>query len=114
MFEKISQSAETLVSRVSLSRRGFLGRTAKVAAGVGPALAGLVAFPTETEARGPRRTNGARGSTSSNCGCAAGQTLWCMYRPFPQDHVWVQYGRAVGCNCPQLILLYPSGVELFP
>ena len=41
MFEKISQSAEKVVSKVSVSRRGFLGRAAKVAAGVGVTLAGL-------------------------------------------------------------------------
>ncbi len=50
MFEKIGQSAETLVSRVSVSRRGFLRRAAKVAAGLGAVVAGLAAFPTEAQA----------------------------------------------------------------
>ena len=38
MFEKIGQSAEKVVNKVSVSRRGFLGRAAKLAAGVGAAL----------------------------------------------------------------------------
>ena len=49
MFETIGQSAEKVVGTVSLSRRGFLDRAAKLAAVVGAAVAGL-AFPTETPA----------------------------------------------------------------
>lgn len=49
MFEKIGQSAEKVVGKVSVSRRGFLGRAANLAAVVGAAVAGL-AFPTETPA----------------------------------------------------------------
>ena len=79
MFEKIGRSAEKVVDTLSVSRRGFLGRAAKLAAGVGAALAGLAAFPTETEARGPRTTNRARASKSSHCGCPAGQKLYCIY-----------------------------------
>ena len=32
MFDKIGQSAEKVVSKVSLSRRGFLGKASKTAA----------------------------------------------------------------------------------
>ena len=35
MFDKIGEAAETVVSSVNLSRRGFLGTAAKVAAGLG-------------------------------------------------------------------------------
>ena len=35
MFEKIGQSAETVVRRVSVSRRGFLGRLGRGAAVMG-------------------------------------------------------------------------------
>lgn len=52
MFEKIGQSAEKVASRVSVSRRGFIGRAAKLAAGVGAALAALAAFPTAAGAAG--------------------------------------------------------------
>jgi polyferredoxin len=50
MFEKIGQSAEKVVGKVSVSRRGFLGNAAKVAATVGAALAGLAAFPVKASA----------------------------------------------------------------
>ena len=97
MFEKISQSAEKVVSKVSVSRRGFLGSAAKVAASVGAALAGLAAFPTETEARG---------SKSSHCGCPAGQKLVCFYT---YSH-WAPGGvpRVIrrpadaNCRCPKV------------
>jgi hypothetical protein len=50
MFRKIGQSAERVVDQVSLSRRGFIGRAAKLAAGAGATLAGLAAIPTEAQA----------------------------------------------------------------
>jgi hypothetical protein len=50
MFEKIGQSAEKVVSKVSVSRRGFLGTAAKLAAGVGAAMAGLTASRAEAYA----------------------------------------------------------------
>ena len=42
MFEKISQSAETLATRVSLSRRGFLGRLGQGALVAAGAVGGLL------------------------------------------------------------------------
>ncbi len=60
MLEKIGQSAETLVRRVSLSRRGFLGRAAKVAAGLGAVLAGCTAFPSEAQTRSVREHRSGR------------------------------------------------------
>ena len=53
MFDKIGQAAEKVVNKVSLSRRGFIGRAAKLAAGVGAALAGFAALPTEAQAGRP-------------------------------------------------------------
>lgn len=47
MFEKVSQSAEKVVNKVSVSRRGFLGGVAKGAAALGAALAALAASPGE-------------------------------------------------------------------
>ena len=53
MFEKIGQSAEKVVGKVSQSRRGFLGSAAKLVASVGAAMAGLAAFPGKTQAAWP-------------------------------------------------------------
>ncbi len=47
MFEKIGRSAEKVVSTLSVSRRGFLGKTAKLAAGAGAALSCLAATSAE-------------------------------------------------------------------
>ncbi len=55
MFEKIGQSAEKVVGKVSLSRRGFLGRAARLAARLGAVAAGLAAFPAEAQAGSTRR-----------------------------------------------------------
>ena len=55
MFEKIGQSADKVVGKVSVSRRGFLGNAAKVAATVGAALAGLAAFPGKATANRLRK-----------------------------------------------------------
>ncbi len=52
MLEKLGQAAEQVVSQVRLSRRGFLGRAAQLAAGLGAALATLGAVPTEAQAGG--------------------------------------------------------------
>jgi hypothetical protein len=50
MFEKIAKSAEKVAGKVGVSRRGFLGTGAKLAAGVGATLAGLLAFPSQASA----------------------------------------------------------------
>jgi hypothetical protein len=42
MFEKISQAAETLATRASLSRRGFLGRLGQGALVAAGAVGGLL------------------------------------------------------------------------
>jgi anaerobic selenocysteine-containing dehydrogenase len=56
MFEKIGQSAENLVSKANVSRRGFLGTAAKGAAAVAGLLGGLLLFPQDAEARRYRRS----------------------------------------------------------
>lgn len=50
MLEKIGQSAETLVSRVSVSRRGFLGRLGRGAALLGGMLGGILLTSGTAEA----------------------------------------------------------------
>jgi|OpeIllAssembly_1097287.scaffolds.fasta_scaffold1663377_1 hypothetical protein len=52
MFEKIGRSAERVVSKVSLSRRGFLGRLARGAAVLGGTLGGVLWMASEAEAAG--------------------------------------------------------------
>lgn len=47
MFEKIGQSAEKVVTKLSLSRRGFLASAAKGAAALGAALAAFAASPAQ-------------------------------------------------------------------
>jgi len=47
MFEKIGQSAEKVVTKFSLSRRGFLGSAAKKAAALGAGLAVLAVSPAQ-------------------------------------------------------------------
>jgi hypothetical protein len=51
MFEKISNAAERLASNVSESRRGFLVRVGQAAVGVVGVLGGLLALPTEAQAK---------------------------------------------------------------
>jgi hypothetical protein len=60
MLEKIGQSAEKVVNKVNVSRRGFLGSAAKLVAALGAVAAGVTAFPTEAEAKPwcPRGTKG--------------------------------------------------------
>jgi hypothetical protein len=84
MFEKIGQSAERVVGKVSVSRRGFLGRAAKAAAVLGAAVAGLAASRAEAWPNRPR------------CGCRVNQTLGCFYengdfRPATKN-----------CKCPNI------------
>ncbi len=50
MLEKIGQSAETLVSRVNVSRRGFLGRLGHGAALLGGTLGGVLLMTGRAEA----------------------------------------------------------------
>ena len=90
MFEKISQSAEKVVGKVSVSRRGFLGRAAKAAAGLGAALAGLAAFPTEAQAR------------KVMCWCMEGAP-YCVYSDGSRR--WATNG----CHCPQVKGLAVTG-----
>ena len=52
MFEKIGQSAETVVRRVSVSRRGFLGRLGRGAALLGGTLGGVLWMTSSAEAAG--------------------------------------------------------------
>lgn len=83
MFEKLAQSAEKVVSKVSVSRRGFLGRVAKGAAVLGAALAGLAPSRAEAARRG-------------SCGCPVYYVPYCFYdngQAFPAAH---------GCSCPNV------------
>jgi hypothetical protein len=59
MFEKIRRFAETLATSAGQSRRGFLGRLGKEAAGVAGLVGGLLLFPGETFAV-PGCTGGCR------------------------------------------------------
>jgi hypothetical protein len=59
MFERIGRYAEKLATSAGLSRRGFLSRLGKGAAGVAGLLGGLLLFPGETLAV-PGCTGGCR------------------------------------------------------
>ena len=85
MFEKIGQSAEKVVGKVSVSRRGFLGRAAKLAAGVGAALAGIAASRAEAAPHGLR-----------NCWCPYGWIPYCIY----SNHE-TRVADA-NCHCPKV------------
>jgi hypothetical protein len=50
MFEKISNAAEKLATKVSESRRGFLARVGQGALGVAGVLAGVLALPAKGQA----------------------------------------------------------------
>jgi hypothetical protein len=50
MFEKIGRLAETAATKVSLSRRGFLGRLGQGALVVTGVLGGLLALPRDAHA----------------------------------------------------------------
>ena len=70
MFEKIGQAAEKAASKVSLSRRGFLGRLGQTALGAAGVLAGVLALP---------RPASAGNNTLYQCGCftrGGGSTIW--------------------------------------
>jgi hypothetical protein len=76
MFEKIGRAAENMATRVSMSRRGFLGRlgqAALIAAGVVGALA---ISPEKARAQGPR---------AKCCYYASGAFL-CTHSPCPKTY----------------------------
>ncbi len=50
MFEKIGRLAETAANKVSLSRRGFLGRLGQGALGAAGVLGGLLALANRAQA----------------------------------------------------------------
>jgi hypothetical protein len=50
MFEKISRLAERAAGKVSVSRRGFLGRLGQAALGAAGALGGLLALSSKAQA----------------------------------------------------------------
>jgi hypothetical protein len=52
MFEKIGRLAETAANKVSVSRRGFLGRLGQGALAVTGVLGGMLAIPTAARAAG--------------------------------------------------------------
>jgi hypothetical protein len=52
MFEKIGRLAETAANKVSVSRRGFLGRLGQGALAMTGVLGGLLAIPTAARAGG--------------------------------------------------------------
>jgi hypothetical protein len=52
MFEKIGRLAETAATKVSVSRRGFLGRLGQGALAMTGVLGGLLAIPRDTRAGG--------------------------------------------------------------
>jgi hypothetical protein len=52
MFEKIGRLAETAVTKVSVSRRGFLGRLGQGALAMMGVLGGILALPRDARAGG--------------------------------------------------------------
>jgi hypothetical protein len=52
MFEKIGRLAETAATKISVSRRGFLGRLGQGALAAAGALGGLLLFPKNALANG--------------------------------------------------------------
>jgi hypothetical protein len=70
MFEKIGRLAETAATKVSLSRRGFLGRLGQGALAVTGVVGGLLALPRDAHADGPHHCF--KGCCEAMCG--AGDT----------------------------------------
>ena len=60
MFEKIGQMAETMTTKVSLSRRGFFGRLGHAAVGAAGLVGVLLVLPQKAQA-------------------AAQHVYWCIY-----------------------------------
>ncbi|MFL5244558.1 MAG: twin-arginine translocation signal domain-containing protein [Gemmataceae bacterium] len=54
MFEKIGRTAEQMASKLTVSRRGFLGRVGHAALGVAGVLGGMLVLPKQTQG-GPSR-----------------------------------------------------------
>ena len=84
MFEKIGQSAQKVVGKVSVSRRGFLGRAAKGAAVLGAALAALAASRAEAS------------HLAFWCWCVFGQTPYCDYSNGETR------SATKNCGCPKI------------
>jgi hypothetical protein len=53
MFEKLTRQAEQVATELSLSRRGFLGRTGRGALAAAGALGAMLAAPNRAGAHGP-------------------------------------------------------------
>jgi hypothetical protein len=83
MLEKIGQSAEKVVNKLSLSRRGFLGRVAKAAARLGAVAAGLTAFPRQAGAAFRWCPRGTKGYCCGYSGCRpANSPEKCSFREY--------------------------------
>ena len=53
MFKKLTRQAEQVATELSLSRRGFLGRTGRGALAAAGALGAMLAAPNRAGAHGP-------------------------------------------------------------
>ena len=85
MFEKIGWIAETLAASGGQSRRGFLGRLGKGAAGVAGLVGGWLVFP---------------GESLAVPGCTGG----CRYRC--PDNRFITKGCRSDCTCTQTITFH--------
>jgi hypothetical protein len=88
MFEKIGRLAETAANKVSVSRRGFLGRLGQGALVMTGVLSGMLAIPRDARAGGSyvccswncKRFRGTR--TYHSCyppGSTCSNTAYCFY-----------------------------------
>ena len=68
MFEKIGRLAETSANKVSLSRRGFLGRLGQGALATAGALGGLLALPKDALAGDPFNIACVKRCCEAHCG----------------------------------------------
>jgi hypothetical protein len=92
MFEKIGRYAEKLATSAGQSRRGFVGRLGKGAAGVAGLVGGLLLFPGETVAVP---------------GCTGGCRYQCP------DGRFITKGCRSDCTCAQTLIFHQMTCHLF-
>ena len=79
MLAKLTQQAESLATGLSVSRRGFLGRTGRGALAAAGALGALLAAPTRAQAGGRPDCHRCNHECEAHCGGDSTCEYECFY-----------------------------------